>query len=123
MAELVTDPNDPRLTHGEDVGPVGQADAYLVLSREELAKGYVRPVRRNYWHAKCGVVTNMSLPIAETYARNPKFYGGTYCVGCRMHLPVGEHGDFYWATCPSCGPSEGIGDYIDHMMSHDKVGM
>ena len=31
--------------------------------------------------------------IAETYARDPKFYGGTYCVSCRMHRPVAE---FTW---------------------------
>jgi len=41
----------------------------------------------------CGVVTRMDRAIAETYARDPKFYGGTYCTGCRMHLPVAE---FTW---------------------------
>jgi hypothetical protein len=41
----------------------------------------------------CGGVTTMGLAIAETYARDPKFYGSTYCVGCRMHRAVGE---FRW---------------------------
>lgn len=122
MAEHVTDPNDPRLTHGIDAGPVEQAEAYLILSVEERAKGFVRPVRTSYWHAKCGVVTHMSLPIAETYARNPKFYGGTYCAGCYMHLPVGEHGDFYWDKCDECVGYRTLSDYVNHMMTHPKVG-
>lgn len=78
-------------------GPrVDQAEAYLVLSDEERAKGFVRPVRRSYWHTACGAVTTMALPIAETYARNPHFYGATYCTTCRQHRPVGEHGEFHW---------------------------
>jgi hypothetical protein len=32
----------------------------------------------------------MSRPIAETYAREPSFYGATYCVACSRHVPVGE---------------------------------
>jgi hypothetical protein len=90
---LTTDPSDPRLTHGVDAEPVGQAAAYLVLSEEEIAKGFVRPVRRSYMHRNCGVVTTMNLRIAETYARNPKFYGATYCTGCNQHLPVEQ---FVW---------------------------
>ena len=31
----------------------------------------------------------MGDALSETYARNPKFYGATYCVFCRMHRPVG----------------------------------
>lgn len=93
MADLVTDPEDPRLTHGVDAEPAPQAEAYLVLSKDERAKGFVRPVRYSYIHDTCGVVTKMSQDLAETYARDPKFYGATYCVGCGMHLPVGE---FRW---------------------------
>ena len=44
----------------------------------------------------CGTVTTMSPAIAETYSRNPAFYGATYCCGCRRHLPVGPHGEFTW---------------------------
>lgn len=93
MSDLTSDPKDPRLTHGPDSWPVGQADAYLVLSDEERAKGFVRPVRRTYVHQKCGSATTMGQEIAETYARDPGFYGATYCVYCQMHLPVGE---FNW---------------------------
>jgi hypothetical protein len=84
----VTDPNDPRLGHGVDTGPVPQHEAYLVLSEEERAKGFVRPVRLAYVHVKCGARTTMARGIAETYARDPAFYGATYCCRCGMHVPV-----------------------------------
>jgi hypothetical protein len=41
----------------------------------------------------CGTVTKMGRELSETYARNPHFYGATYCVGCSMHRPVAE---FVW---------------------------
>jgi hypothetical protein len=41
----------------------------------------------------CGCLTTMAMDIAETYARNPKFYGSTFCVQCQMHLAVEE---FTW---------------------------
>lgn len=94
---LTTDPNDPRLTHGADDEPVPQAKTYLVLSDAERAKGFVRPVRRSYVHTDgqhpCGTVTIMDRVLAETFARDPSFYGATYCVTCRQHLAVNE---FAW---------------------------
>lgn len=148
---LTTDSKDPRLGHGADVEPRPQNEAYLVLSEEERAKGFVRPVRRTYCHvgiagpkyplrdlsveererygdeyAKyeeyprpnpdgssavgrfwsaadlvrvgggCHAVTTVGRELAETYAREPGFYGSTYCVGCRMHRPVGRDGEFVW---------------------------
>lgn len=92
---LTSDRKDPRLTHGTDDSPVPQAEVYLVLSDEELAKGFVRPVRRSYIHVDgCGARTTMGLALCETYARDPKFYGATYCASCSMHRPVAE---FRWA--------------------------
>lgn len=146
---LTTDPNDPRLGRGVDEKPVPQNSVYLVLSEEERAKGFVRPVRRSYRHvgragprypvrdltpeerelwkdggyAKfepypeeqrpavgrywtqkqldsigkgCGTVTTMGQALAETYARQPGFYGATFCVYCSKHLPVGADGEFVW---------------------------
>lgn len=91
---LTDDPNDPRLTRGADTTPVPQAEVYLVLSAEEREKGFVRPLRRSYIHRKgCGARTTMGLALCETYARQPDFYGSTYCTGCSMHRPVGE---FVW---------------------------
>jgi hypothetical protein len=70
----------------------GQQVDYLVLCPEERAKGFVRPYRDSYKHT-CGCVTTMGRALSETYARNPYFYGSTYCVGCGIHLPVEE---FVW---------------------------
>lgn len=75
----------------------GQQEAYVVLAEEERAKGFVRPVRRSYKHLKCGTVTTMGQTLAETYARNPSFYSGTFCCGCGNHFPVGADGEFTWA--------------------------
>ena len=74
----------------------GKQRGYVVLSAEERAKGFVRPVRLSYWHAKCGMTTTMGEALAETYARDPSFYSGTYCATCRGHFPVGADGEFIW---------------------------
>ena len=91
----------------------GQQKGYVVLSEEERAKGFIRPVRDAYVHigkftqlvndagenshevrmGGCGTKTVMGLSIAETYARDPKFYSGTFCCGCGKHLPLNE---FVW---------------------------
>lgn len=86
-------------------------EAYLVLSEGERAKGFVRPVRRAYRHfdPECGSVTTMAQSIAETYARDPSFYGATYCCGCRMHRPVGIHGEFTWVTADGEDTRELVG--------------
>lgn len=44
----------------------------------------------------CGGRTQMGDKLAETYARDPKFYSGTFCSHCGTHLPVGENGEFVW---------------------------
>lgn len=41
----------------------------------------------------CGAVTTMGRALSETYARDPRFYGATYCCACRGHFPVAE---FVW---------------------------
>ena len=145
---LTTDPTDPRLGRGADDTPRPQNAVYLVLSEEERAQGFVRPVRCAYRHVGipgpehqladltdaqrerysdtgyvkfeaypegssmlgrywtqaqldavgkgCGTVTTMGRALGETYAREPGFYGSTYCCGCGMHRPVGAHGEFVW---------------------------
>lgn len=74
----------------------GQQRDYVVLADEERAKGFVRPVRRSYKHLKCGGVTTMGQTLAETYARDPYFYSGTFCCHCGTHYPVGNDGEFVW---------------------------
>lgn len=71
----------------------GMQRSYVVLTAEERAKGFVRPVRRAYKHATCGAVTTMGLSLAETYARDPGFYSGTFCATCRSHFPLDQ---FTW---------------------------
>lgn len=89
-----SDRNDPGLAEVDDIS--GMQKTYLVLSDEERAGGFVRQLRRAYRHERCGYVTTMGLAIAETYARDPFFYGATYCARCLSHFPVGAHGEFVW---------------------------
>lgn len=44
----------------------------------------------------CGTRTSMPRSIAETYARQPGYYGSTFCCGCGTYLPVGRDGEFVW---------------------------
>jgi len=103
--ETLTD-GSPVTPDHRDIDPrTGQQKGYVVLSAEERAKGFVRPVRRAYVHVGieptmegpvliktgkggCGTRTVMAQALAETYARDPKFYSGTFCCGCRTHLPL-----------------------------------
>jgi hypothetical protein len=94
-----------RCTVGEAVAPGvantetradGQQKGYVILCDDERAKGFVRPVRTKYVHAKCGTVTTMGLKLSETYARDPWFYSGTFCCACGAHFPVGADGEFTW---------------------------
>lgn len=60
-----------------------------------------RPLAGRYWTVDqlervgrgCGTLTTMGLALCETYARDPKYYGSTFCAGCGKHLPVEE---FTW---------------------------
>ncbi len=139
---LTNDPKDPDLRVIESSG---MQKKYLVLSEEERAKGFVRPVRLayihvgvrpkhpltdlspedlerykefgyikfekyppsessvigRYWTKKdlesgCQALTTMGRALAETYARQPTFYGATFCCSCGKHFPVGPNGEFVW---------------------------
>jgi hypothetical protein len=83
-------------SHTEIDPATGQQKGYIVLSPEERAKGFKRPVRRTYIHTRCGRSTSMGQALAETYARDPEFYDGTMCVNCHAHFPVGADGEFVW---------------------------
>jgi hypothetical protein len=100
----------------EQTESTGQHKAYIVLCPDERAKGFVRPYRDAYKHVGraepvtddvgipphairrsggCGTVTTMGRSLSETYARDPSFYGATFCCGCNRHLPVAE---FVWTA-------------------------
>lgn len=106
------------------VGPPPPKNTLRVLTAEEHLRydqfGYVRyeeytdpdaQACGKYWTQPeldrlkgCGAVTTMGRALAETYARDPGFYGGTFCVGCKEHFPVGQHGEFMWV-----GTTERVG--------------
>ena len=58
-----------------------------------------RPLSGRFWTQTqldtkaCNQTTTMHRDLAETYARDPKFYGATYCCHCQMHRPLAE---FRW---------------------------
>jgi hypothetical protein len=79
----------------EQTEATGQHKGYVVLCEDERKKGFVRPYRDEYKHLTCGSVTSMGRALSETYARDPKFYGATFCVNCNRHLPVSE---FVWTA-------------------------
>ncbi len=155
---LTTDPKEARES-GIDPA-TGQQRLYVVLSEEERAKGFVRPVMRSYRHVGvrpkrptrpltaeeherydrfgyvqfeayepseggvigrywtkeqleggCGAETQMGLALCETYARNPKYYTGTFCCQCRKHFPVEE---FVWVEdgSPVGSTAEKAAEYL-----------
>jgi hypothetical protein len=89
------------LTRGQDVFPVEQSKVYLVLGEADLKKGYIRPYRESYTHLACGKETRMNPAIAGTYATDPWFYSGAYCVHCRMYR---NHEEFVWGDGTSLDP-------------------
>jgi hypothetical protein len=94
-ARVLTD-GSPVTDDHRELLPSGQQKGYIVLTESERAKGFVRPFRNAYRHATCGKIMTMSREIAETYARDPALYSGTFCTTCRGHFPVGEGGEFTW---------------------------
>jgi hypothetical protein len=94
MTETTLTDGSPVTPDHREIDPAtGQQKGYVVLSEEERAKGFVRPVRSSYRHLSCMTITTMGRALSETYARDPKFYTGTFCVHCRKHFPVEQ---FVW---------------------------
>jgi len=92
--ELTTGEPVPKdYSHTEIEPETGMQKGYIVLSDEERSKGFVRPVRSTYTHKKCGGNTTMGRKLAETYARDPEFYTGTFCAICGSHYSLTE---FVW---------------------------
>lgn len=90
---VLTDGSPVTDDHREINPATGQQKGYVVLCEAERRKGFVRPVRQTYRHRTCGTTTSMGLALAETYARDPKFYSGTFCVKCKNHFPLDQ---FVW---------------------------
>jgi hypothetical protein len=90
-----TDGRSPEAARASQTNDTGQHASYIVLCDTERAKGFVRPYRDRYQHTTCGGVTTMGRALSETYARDPSFYGATFCCQCNRHLPVSE---FVWTA-------------------------
>jgi hypothetical protein len=84
---------NPEAPDHRELLPNGQQKDYVVLCPTERAKGFVRPVRRSYIHKTCHSLTTMGTALAETYARDPQFYSGTFCCNCAAHFPLDQ---FVW---------------------------
>lgn len=93
-------------SHKEIEPDTGMQKAYIVLTEEERKKGFVKPVRNSYIHLTCKTITTMSVPLSETYARDPYFYSGTFCCECRGHFDLSE---FEWED----------GEPMDPLLQHD----
>ncbi len=97
----IAGPKNPLRDLTEDEKHSYRGTAYVKC--EEYPKSE-HPLYGRYWTQDsldkvgkgCCFVTTMALPLAETYARQPGFYGATFCSGCGTHLPVGADGEFVW---------------------------
>ena len=98
------------------VGPPGPQSVLIDLAESEIEHykqyGYIKFEKYlknhhavgRYWTQEqidrvgsgCNTVTTMPQDCAETYARQPGFYGSTFCVNCGEYFPVGESGEFIW---------------------------
>ncbi len=93
---ICTTSGKPIDEHTREIDPAsGMQKDYIVLCEEERKLGFVRPYRNSYRHLQCGTVTTMGRALSETYARDPKFYSGTFCCGCRTHFPLDQ---FAWTV-------------------------
>jgi hypothetical protein len=69
----------------------GECIVFQSLSQPEAARAQADGM----FPVGCGTVTTMGRALSETYARDPEFYGATFCAGCNKHLPVHE---FVWTV-------------------------
>lgn len=70
---LTTDPEDSRLGHGVDTEPIAQHEAYLILSEEKRAKGFVRPLRLSYRHVG---ITGPGHPLRDLTDEEREIHAG-----------------------------------------------
>lgn len=64
----------------------GQFENYPTVDDGE----FEQPVRESYVHEGCGGTTTMTGDLPESVARDPEFYGKTFCATCGVHVPVEE---------------------------------
>jgi len=64
----------------------GQYQNYPTVDEGE----FVQEPRETYIHEDCGTATTMTGDLPESVARDPTYYGKTFCAGCGKHVPVEE---------------------------------
>lgn len=72
----------------------GQYENHPTIETE--GKKFIRPIRRNYYHKKCGKTTVMPGKIAETIAAKPDFYGKMFCAACGKYIDTGSDSELFW---------------------------
>lgn len=105
---LTTDPHDPKL---RETRSDGQQEAYLVLSEEERAKGFVRPVRYSYKHIGCRPKYPTRELTPEEHERYDKF--GYVCF--EEYPPETGKLGRYWTMAQlesGCGSVTTMGDAL-----------
>ena len=70
-ARVLTDGSEVTDDHREINPLTGQQKGYVVLSAEERAKGFVKPVRRTYRHSACGSTTTMGIVLLRMFKPFP----------------------------------------------------
>lgn len=104
---LTTDPEDPRLGHGTDKEPGPQNAAYLVLSEEERAKGFVRPVRLSYRHVGA---PGPRWPLRDLTPEERERYAGNRYVKFEEYPPDDRPAlGRYWTQAQLDGIGKGCG--------------
>lgn len=70
-------------------------DGVCVSSNRAVTQHEAAELERSHRKGGCNTVTTMGRALSETYARDPSFYGATFCVHCNAHFPVA---DFVWTA-------------------------
>lgn len=113
---LTTDPKDPGL---RETRTDGQQLKYLVLSDEERAKGFVRPVRRTYRHV--GIrPQGRTRPLTTEEQKNYADCG--YVLYEEYELPRGSVVGRYWTQAQldsGCGQTTTMGQAIAETWARD----
>lgn len=105
---LTTDPEDPRLGHGPDAGPVPQNSAYLVLSEAERAKGWVRPLRLSYRHVG---IAGPRYPLRDLTGNEQDRYADAGYVKYEEYPPANGSGAIggFWTQAQLDSAGKGCG--------------
>ncbi len=142
---MTTDPNDPKL---KELKSDGQHAAHLVLSEEERAQGFARPVRNSYLHSGAGPFcgkphTNadgtvskctgqpdhqdecVSWIIERFFERREKGCGGVTEMGSSIAETYARDPSFYDSTwCVRCQGYFPVGEFGEFVWdgTEEKVG-